>query len=344
MRAVILVGGEGTRLRPLTYNVPKQMLPILGMPMLERVLANLAKHSVTDAVLSLGYLPDRFIEAYPTNEVAGVRVSYAVEPSPLDTAGAIRFAARAAEIDDTFIVINGDVITDLNVTALVNFHRSKGAEATIALHPVEDPSRFGVVPTHDDGRVMAFVEKPPRDEAPTNQINAGTYVMEPSVIDRIAPDVKVSVERVTFPDIVSSGRLYALADESYWLDTGTPQAYLDAHRDVLEGRRSLELATPVRDGNWIHPTARIGASDLHLASVDGDVVVEAGATVTNSVIMPGAHIAAGAVVRDSIIGPGAVVGPGALLEATCVIGHGVVVPGGSILRGDVRLGGPVRRD
>lgn len=344
MRAVILVGGEGTRLRPLTYNVPKQMLPIVGMPMLERVLANLAKHGVTDAVLSLGYLPDRFIEAYPTNEVAGVRVSYAVEPSPLDTAGAIRFAARAAEIDDTFIVINGDVITDLNVTALVNFHRSKGAEATIALHPVEDPSRFGVVPTHDDGRVMAFVEKPPRDEAPTNQINAGTYVMEPSVIDRIAPDVKVSVERVTFPDIVSSGRLYALADESYWLDTGTPQAYLDAHRDVLEGRRSLELATPVRDGNWIHPAARIGASDLHLASVDGDVVVEAGATVTNSVIMPGAHIAAGAVVRDSIIGPGAVVGPGALLEATCVIGHGVVVPGGSILRGDVRLGGPVRRD
>ena len=342
MRAVILVGGEGTRLRPLTYNSPKQMLPILGVPMLERVLANLAKHGVTDAVLSLGYLPDRFIEAYPTNDVAGVRVSYAVEPSPLDTAGAIRFAARAADITETFIVINGDVITDLNVTALIDFHRSRDAEATIALHPVEDPSRFGVVPTHDDGRVIAFVEKPPRDEAPTNQINAGTYVMEPSVIDRIAPDVKVSVERVTFPDIVQSGRLFALADDAYWLDTGTPQAYLDAHRDVLEGRRHLDLATPVQNGCWIDPTARVGDATLHLASVDRDVVVDAGATVENSVIMPGAHIATGAVVRDSIIGPGATVESGALLEATCVIGHGVVVPGGSILRGDVRLGGPVR--
>ena len=340
MRAVILVGGEGTRLRPLTYRAPKQMLPILGVPMLERVLANLAKHGVTDAVLSLGYLPDRFIEAYPTNEVAGVRVSYAVEPSPLDTAGAIRFAARAADIAETFIVINGDVITDLNVTALIDFHRLRGAEATIALHPVDDPSRFGVVPTHDDGRVVAFVEKPPRDEAPTNQINAGTYVMEPSVLDRITPDVKVSVERVTFPALVAAGSLFALADESYWLDTGTPQAYLEAHRDVLEGHRHLELATPIRDGNWIHPAARVSDAQLTLASVDRDVVVEDGATIENSVIMPGATIASGAVIRDSIVGPGAQVGRGAILEATCVIGHDVVVPGGSILRGDVRLGGP----
>ena len=343
MRAVILVGGEGTRLRPLTYQAPKQMLPILGVPMLERVLSNLARHGVTDAVLSLGYLPDRFIEAYPDNVVAGVRVTYAVEPSPLDTAGAIRFAALDAGIDETFIVINGDVLTDLDVTALVAFHRERGAEATIALHPVEDPSRFGVVPTHDDGRVIAFVEKPPKDEAPTNQINAGTYVMEPSVIARIAPDVKVSVERVTFPQLVADGTLYALSDDSYWLDTGTPQAYLEAHRDVLEGRRELALLDAVNNGNWIDHRATVSSADIQLSSIDRDAIVEDGATLENAVLLPGARVCAGATVRDSIIGPRATVGAGALLEATCVIGHDVSVPAGSILRGDVRLGGPATR-
>lgn len=311
--------------------------------MLERVLSNLARHGVTDAVLSLGYLPDRFIEAYPDNVVAGVRVTYAVEPSPLDTAGAIRFAALDAGINETFIVINGDVLTDLDVTALVGFHRERGAEATIALHPVDDPSRFGVVPTHADGRVIAFVEKPPKDEAPTNQINAGTYVMEPSVIERIAPDVKVSVERVTFPQLVADGTLYALSDDSYWLDTGTPQAYLEAHRDVLEGRRALSLHDAVVDGNWIDHRATVGASSLHLSSVDRDVVIEDGVTLENAVVLPGARVCAGAVVRDSIVGPRATIGAGATLESTCVIGHDVVVPGGSILRGDVRLGGPATR-
>lgn len=340
MRAVILVGGEGTRLRPLTYHAPKQMLPIVGVPMLERVLSNLARHGVTDAVLSLGYLPDRFIEAYPDNVIAGVHVTYAVEPSPLDTAGAIRFAAREANIDETFIVINGDVLTDLDVSALVRFHRERGAEATIALHPVDDPSRFGVVPTHPDGRVIAFVEKPPKDEAPTNEINAGTYVMEPSVIERIAPDIKVSVERVTFPMLVNDGTLYALSDNAYWLDTGTPQAYLEAHRDVLDGRRSVAVQDGIVDGNWIDHRASVGNASVQCSSVDREVVIEDGATIENSVILPGARICAGAVVRDSIIGPRATIGPKAVLEATCVIGNDVVVPGGSTLRGDVRLGGP----
>jgi mannose-1-phosphate guanylyltransferase len=199
MQAVILVGGKGTRLRPLTYAEPKQMLPILGEPMLESVMQNLARHGVTKAVLSLGYLPDRFQAAYPNGVVAGIPVTYAVEPEPLDTAGAIRFAALAAGIDDTFVVVNGDVLTDLDLTRLVSFHTSKGAKATLALHPVDDPSRFGVVPTDEEGRVVAFIEKPPRDEAPTNEINAGTYVLEPSVIDTIEADVPVSVERVTFP-------------------------------------------------------------------------------------------------------------------------------------------------
>ncbi len=161
MKAVVLVGGEGTRLRPLTLSSPKQMLPIVGVPMIERVLGHLAAHGVDEAVLSLGYLPDAFMEAYPDGRAVGVRLTYAVEPEPLDTAGAVRFAAKYAGIAETFVVVNGDVLTDLDLTSLVAFHRQRGAEGTIALHPVSDPSAFGVVPTDEEGRVMAFVEKPP---------------------------------------------------------------------------------------------------------------------------------------------------------------------------------------
>ena len=226
MRAVVLVGGEGTRLRPLTLTTPKQMLPIVEQPMIERVLGHLATHGIDDAVLSLGYRPDAFINAYPSGTIAGVALTYAVEPTPLDTAGAIRFAANHAGIDDTFVVVNGDVLTDSDISALIDFHRSSGAEGTISLTPVEDPSAFGVVPTDPQGRVEAFIEKPPRDEAPTNYINAGTYVFETSVLDRIPADRRVSIERETFPALVESGTLYALGSEAYWLDTGTPDAYL----------------------------------------------------------------------------------------------------------------------
>ena len=237
MKAVVLVGGEGTRLRPLTLSTPKQMLPVVGVPMLERVLGHLARHGVDEAVLSLGYLPDAFLEAYPDGRAAGVSLAYAVEPEPLDTAGAVRFAATSAGVDDTFVVVNGDVLTDLDLTRLVAFHRRVGAQGTIALHPVADPSAFGVVPTDADGRVTAFVEKPPRGEAPTNQINAGTYVLEPSVLKRIASSGRVSIERETFPAMVRDGVLFALSDEGYWLDTGTPSAYLDANFDYVDGRR-----------------------------------------------------------------------------------------------------------
>ncbi|HZQ57946.1 MAG TPA: nucleotidyltransferase family protein, partial [Acidimicrobiales bacterium] len=181
MRAVVLVGGEGTRLRPLTYAVPKQMLPVAEVPLIERVLTHLVAHGVSDVVLSLGYRPDAFIEAFPDGTCAGASLAYAVEEQPLDTAGAIRYAAEVAGVAETFLVFNGDVLSDLDITALIAFHRDRGAEATIALTPVEDPSAFGVVPTAPDGRVQAFIEKPAPGTAPTNLINAGAYVLEPSV-------------------------------------------------------------------------------------------------------------------------------------------------------------------
>ena len=326
-------------MRPLTYETPKQMLPLVGVPMIECVFTTLAEHGITDAVLSLGYLPDRFIEAYPNGVVAGVNVSYAVEPEPLDTAGAIRFAARFANFDDTFLVLNGDVLTDLDITRLVAFHHDHDAEATIALHEVEDPSRFGVVPTTSEGRVIAFVEKPPKDKAPTNLINAGTYVFEPSVLERIAPSRRVSVERDTFPDLAAAGTLFAMPDDAYWLDTGTPQAFLQANVDLMMGKIGGHGARGVVDGSWREPSAMIDAS-AHLVNsvVDRQCVVEADVVLEHAVLLPGAVVEHGAVVRSSIVGPRAVIGSSSTLEATCVVGANVRVAPHSRLSGDVRLG------
>jgi mannose-1-phosphate guanylyltransferase len=336
VQAVILVGGEGTRLRPLTLSTPKQMLPIMGVPMLEGVLAHLRRHGVDEAVLSLGYLPDRFIQAYPDGECAGVSLRYAVEPEPLDTAGAVRFAAEELGISDTFVVVNGDVLTDLDVAGLVAFHRARGAEGTIALHPVDDPSRFGVVPTDDDGRVVAFVEKPPADEAPTNEINAGTYVFEPSVLARIPLLERVSIERTTFPAMVADGVLFAKSDDGYWLDTGTPAAYLRAHEDLLEGRRDLLLARGRMDGtSYLLPGATLATGATVQRSVLGDdVAIGEDAVVDASVILAGAVIGAGANVHGSIVGAGAVIGDGARLEPTSVVGNGVAVDAGTVVPGE----------
>jgi mannose-1-phosphate guanylyltransferase len=354
MKSVVLVGGEGTRLRPLTLTAPKQMLPVVGVPMLERVLGHLARHGVDEAVLSLGYLPDAFLKAYPDGRAAGVRLTYAVEPQPLDTAGAVRFAASSAGIDDTFVVVNGDVMTDLDLTGLVAFHRRVGAEGTIALHPVTDPSAFGVVPTDRDGRVTAFVEKPPRDEAPTNQINAGTYVLEPSVLKRIATSGRVSIERETFPAMVREGVLFALSDGGYWLDTGTPSAYLDANFDYVDGRRGPDVAPGLEDrgsGVLAQGTSQLdgeilgrsvvfdgcrvaaGARVQHCILGPGSVV-ESGSVVTDSVLMERSHVAADAKVAGSVMGPGSVVGQRADVRPVSVLGADAVVSSGTLVDGE----------
>jgi mannose-1-phosphate guanylyltransferase len=322
MKAVVLVGGFGTRLRPLTITTPKQMLPILHRPMIEHVLEHLASHGIEEAVLSLGYKPDAFADAYPDGVCAGVKLHYAIEPEPLDTAGAIRFAALHAGIAERFVVVNGDVLTDLDLGALIDFHDAHGGEGSIALHRVEDPSAFGVVPTDGDGRVTAFVEKPPRDEAPTDLINAGTYVLEASVLDRIADGRKVSIEREVFPAMVADGALYAMSGETYWIDTGTPTKYLQAQMDLLRGFRGERA-----DG--VHPTARIAADAQVARSVLGpDVVVDSDAIVRGSVLMAGSHVGAGAIVERAILGVGSVVKAGARVDDVAVLGDGAVVDEG----------------
>lgn len=327
MKAVALVGGFGTRLRPLTLTTPKQMLPVVDRTMLEHVVGGLGAHGVDEVILSLGYREDVFREAFPDGECAGVVLRYAVEPEPLDTAGAVRFAAEAAGIDETFIVVNGDVFTDLDVTSLWNRHHEVGAEGTIHLVPVDDPSRFGVVPTDAEGRVLGFVEKPPRDQAPTNWINAGTYVLEPSVLDRIAADRRVSIERETFPAIVADGGLWAVQSDCYWVDAGTPQSYIDIQFDLIDGVRG-EALEGIADSASIDEAAQVDHSIVMAGARIG-----AGAVVRDSIISTGATVAANAVVDGSIVGPNATVEADAKLTGLAMLGDDAVAPAGAILDG-----------
>ncbi len=350
MKAVVLVGGEGTRLRPLTLSTPKTLLPVAGRPVIERVVEHLAEHGVDEVVLSLGYKPDALLAAYPDGRCGPVKLHYAIESTPLDTAGAIAFAAREAGVgDETFVVVNGDVLTEIDVSALLEFHRQRDGMASIALTPVEDPSRFGVVAVDARGRVEAFVEKPPAAEAPSNMINAGIYVLEPEFLDRVPGGRRVSVEREIFPALVEARLLYALGSDALWTDMGTPEKYLEANLAWALRERCLTGAPlgPGPDGlaamavrtargrpgpyeglAGAHPDATISNSFLH-----PDVRVEEGASVRDAVVLEGGYVRAGATVRRSVLGPNVVVGLGAVVDELSVLGDGWEVAAGAVLSG-----------
>lgn len=327
MRAILLVGGFGTRLKPLTNTRPKQMLPIAGRPMIEWVVEHLAQHGIDEVILSLGYRPDAFEAAYPNGTCSGVDVRFVVEDEPLGTAGAIAFAASEAGIDETFLVLNADVLTDLDVSALISFHKSSGAEATLNLTRVDDPSRFGVVPTNDEGRVTRFVEKPAPGEAPTNFVNAGTYVVEPAMLKRIPSGRMVSVERETFVAMAKEGCLSASQSPSYWIDTGTPETFLQANYDLLDGLREVLLENNVLQGD-IHDSAVLKRS-----VVGADSLVKAGATVLDSVLFRSVVVGEGARIEGSILGEHVRVGEGAVIESGSVIGDGVEIPAREVVTG-----------
>jgi mannose-1-phosphate guanylyltransferase len=331
MRAIVLVGGYGTRLRPLTDSIPKSMLPVVHVPLIARLIGGLERGGVDAVTLALGFRAEPFVEAFPGGRCGGVAIDYAVEPEPLDTAGAIRFAADHARPHETFVVANGDVLTDLDVGALVAAHRTSGAAATIHLTAVDDPSAFGVADLDAAGRVRAFVEKPAPGTEPSNLINAGTYVFEPDVLDLIEPGGPVSVERDTFPRLVAAARMYAVATDDYWIDAGRPELYLRANLDLVTGRRR-ERAEPV------HATAELAEGvTLDAAVVGAATRVGAGSTVTRSVLLPGAMVGAGAVVDDSIV-MGTVGDRARVVRA--VLGAGAIIPDGESVV-DTRVPEPV---
>ena len=235
MQALILVGGEATRLRPLTCNMPKAMVPVLNTPFLEHVIRYLGKHGIRDIVLAQGYLPDPMDDYFQDGSRFGIKLTYALEIKPLNTAGAVKNAEK--HLRGRFLVLNGDILTDLDLTGMLDFHRRKGAKVTIALTPVEDPTAYGLVETDSAGRIIRFLEKPRRDQITTNMINAGTYILEPEVLDDIPFDTNYSFERQLFPGLLERREpVYAYSSSSYWIDIGTPEKYFQLHRDLLNGK------------------------------------------------------------------------------------------------------------
>jgi mannose-1-phosphate guanylyltransferase len=366
LQAVILVGGEGTRLRPLTSTVPKPIVPLVDRPFLGYMLEWLKSHGVEDVVLSMGYLATAVRNVLGDGSAYGLRLRYVEEPDPRGTAGALKFAESL--LDERFLMLNGDVLTDIDLTAQIAQHEATKATGTLALVPVEDPSAYGLVRLEGDNAVREFVEKPSPDQIDTNLISAGAYVLERSILDLVPPDRNISIEREIWPQLVGDG-LYGFPAEAYWLDIGTPERYLRGTFDIIEGN----VKTAVRDDlgdtyRSVEPSAEIGGRVLPPAVVqrqcqvaDGAHVgplvvlgqgasVGADAIVERSVVMQGAEIGAGCVVRDAIVAAGArvgdrtqilngaVLGEGVTIGADCVVSEGArVFPGVEIPDGGLRF-------
>lgn len=351
MQAVVLVGGEGTRLRPLTLETPKPMVPIMNMPFLERTLRRLKAAGIDDVILPAGYLPEAIRSYFGDGSGLDMKITYVIEETPLGTAGALKNVEHL--IAGPFFVLNGDVLTSLDLALMLDAHRKKGGIGMLHLIQVEDPSAFGCVVHDADGKITAFVEKPPAGEAPTNEVNAGTYLFEREILDLIPAGRPVSIERETFPLAISGGRaLYAYTTDDYWIDLGRPEAYLVSHRHIFEGMMPLgispgaegpgatnvprgALVPPVYVGRDVRlaPGARIGP----YAVVGDGCSVGDGATVKNSILWDGVAIGSGAAVDGSIIASRATVGANAVVKAGSVIGHDAVIAPDSVIEENARI-------
>ncbi len=333
-QAVILVGGQGTRMRPLTDTIPKPMLSLMGLPFVERQVHHLQRAGVNRIVFSCGYRPREIEEYFGDGSSRGLEMGYVVDPEPLGTAGAIANAEDLLDPADVF-VLNGDILTDLDLAALVAHHRGLGAEATIALTPVDDPSAFGLVRTDADGRVTEFVEKPGPDELIAGEpyrINAGTYVLTPAARAAIPRGEQVSIERDTFPLLAARGGVGALASDCYWRDIGTPGSYLDAHLDVLAGRVAF-IASPGEA--WVSPDAQVDSS----ATIGAGACVGPGAVIgpraraAACVIGAGSALGADAQVDGAVLGRDVIVGDGARVSGLVVAGDGATIAPGAVVTG-----------
>ena len=340
MKAILLAGGKGTRLRPLTIHTPKPIVPIFDRAFLHYQIDQLKQvPDIDEVILSLNYQPRRIEEIFGDGSAIGVRLRYVVEPAPLGTGGAIRFAAQGAT--DTVVVFNGDVMTSVDVNHVVNLHRERKAKATIVLTPVDNPSAYGLVETAADGSVKRFLEKPKADEITCNTINAGIYVLEPDTFDRIPKDVPYSIERGYFPSLVERGEpFFSYVDPGYWIDIGTPKKYLQVHRDMFDGYFKGGLfADADRTQPIVAPDARIdeGATLVAPCFIDETVHVKAGASIgPYAVLCRGAVIDEEARVRNSIIWPNTRIGQhaevnGAIIARNCHVGRYATIDSAVVL-------------
>lgn len=352
MKAIILVGGEGTRLRPLTVNLPKPMLPVVNRPFLEHVFEYLKGHGISEVILSMGYRSEVIERHFGDGSAFGIDLKYVVESSPRGTAGGVKNVERY--VDGTFLVFNGDILTDLDLRAMIDFHRQQGAKATISLTPVEDPTAYGLVETDSTGRVRRFIEKPRPEDVTTNLINAGTYVLDPEVLDLIPPDAYHMFERGVFPDLLARrDPIYGYRSDCYWIDIGTPSKYLAVQRDILNGRvqhlaDKVADVTGARVGNGVSvdPSAKIEGP----AILGDGVTVAAGARLSGPVVIGNnCTIGPGAVVEEAIIWSGASVGArvkviGSILGRDVVVEDDATIVGGTIVADGCSIGSENRLD
>lgn len=335
MQALILAGGEGTRLRPLTSTIPKPVVPLGDRPFIVYMLEWLRRHSIDDVILACGFMAADVRAVLGDGAAFGVRLRYVEEPHPLGTGGALKYAEEL--LDERFVMLNGDVLTDIDLTAQLDQHERTGARATLALVAVEDPSAYGLVRLADDRAVTEFVEKPDASAIDTNLINAGAYVLERDVLDEMpSSGTNVSIERDVFPRLVRRG-LFGHPADGYWLDIGTPERYLQGTFDILSG--AVQTAVPVQsDGVLVLAGSEIAPS----ATVGPNVVLGPGASVgertliERSVLLKGARVGAWCTVRDAVIGPYARVGDDCQLQLA-VLGEGTTVDSGSKLEAGARI-------
>jgi NDP-sugar pyrophosphorylase family protein len=339
MKAILLAGGKGTRLRPLTVHTPKPIVPIFNRPFLYYQLDLLRQvPEIDEAILSLNYQPRRIEEIFGEGEGLGLKLRYVVEPMPLGTAGAIRYAGDS--LTESVVVFNGDVLTQVDLAAVLRLHRERKARATIVLTPVENPRAYGLVETDPDGNILRFLEKPGEDEITCNTINAGIYVLEPDTFDRIPKDTAWSIERSFFPSLIERGETFvAYVYDGYWIDIGTPAKYLQVHRDIMDGR----YKAPPFDGRpqtaWVAPGARVeeGVELSGPCFVDEGTVIKTGARVLPySVIGRQTHVEESAVIDGSIVWANGWIGPeavvrGAILGRNCHLGRNTSLESPAVL-------------
>ena len=325
MKAILLAGGRGTRLRPLTLHTPKPIVPIFDRPFLQYQIDLLRQvPEIDEIVLSLNYQPRRIEEVFGDGSDLGISLQYVVEPDPLGTGGAIRFAAGATR-GEPIVVFNGDVFTAVDLPAVLAMHRARQARATIVLTPVDNPSAYGLVETDADGNVQRFLEKPSPDEIRCDTINAGIYVLEPDTLDRIPPDTVYSIERSYFPSLVENGETFvAYVYRGYWIDIGTPEKYRQAHHDIMDGRFVAPPFDKAPGRSLVSPGARIedGAHIEAPCFIDEGCVVKRGARIgAYSVLGKHCHIAERAVVDGAILWPNTWVDTDARLHGTIAGRH-----------------------
>ena len=354
MQALILAGGEGTRLRPLTSTIPKPVVPLVGRPFISYMLEWLREHGVEDVILGCGFMADRVRDVLGDGSGLGIRLRYLEEPRPLGTGGALKFAEDL--LDERFFMLNGDVLTDLDLTAQLEAHERTGARATLALVPVDDPSAYGLVRTDPEGAVTEFVEKPGPEHTDTNLINAGAYILERGVLDGMPPaGTNVSIERDVFPTLVGRG-LFGYEASGYWLDIGTPARYLQGTYDILEGKVATEIGRRLRgsglvlvegatvDGRVVAPVVVASGCSVAPRALVGDrsvlgegVTIGEGARVESSVLLRGVSVGAGTRIRASIIGPDVQIGDHCQIEGGVMLGAGVKIGSGNTLAAGARI-------